>query len=93
MQDPQKVYTPEQVAEMLQLNKNTVYDLIGRGVLTEKHLVFVESETKLEKIVKPILHSNQYFHLLKYLKEKGAVTDIEIEKARQILQEEPYSGI
>ncbi|MDO8676039.1 MAG: hypothetical protein Q7K16_00025 [Candidatus Azambacteria bacterium] len=69
------------------------YDLIGRGVLTEKHLAFVESDTKLEKIVKPILHSNQYFHLLKYLKEKGAVTDIEIEKARQILQEEPYSGI
>lgn len=69
------------------------YDLIGRGVLTEKHLAFVKRDTKLEKIVKPILHSNQYFHLLKYLKEKGAVTDIEIEKARQILQEEPYSGI
>lgn len=69
------------------------YDLIGRGVLTEKHLAFVESDTKLEKIVKPILHSNQYFHLLKYLKEKGAVTDVEIEKARKILQEEPYSGI
>lgn len=69
------------------------YDLIGRGVLTEKHLAFVKRDTKLEKIVKPILHSNQYFHLLKYLKEKGAVTDIEIEKTRQILQEEPYSGI
>jgi len=69
------------------------YDLIGRGVLTEKHLAFVQKEIDLEKIVKPILHSNQYFHLLKYLKEKGVVTDIEIEKARQILQEEPYTGI
>lgn len=69
------------------------YDLIGRGVLAEKHLDFVKRDTKLEKIVKPILHSNQYFHLLKYLKEKGAITDVEIEKAHQILQEEPYSGI
>jgi len=43
--------------------------------------------------VKPVLHSNQYFHLLNWLKEKGALTDGEIEKARKILQEEPYSGI
>jgi len=69
------------------------YDLIGRGVLSEKHLAFVQKETKLEKIVKPILHSNQYFHLLKWLERKGALTDKEIEKARKILQEEPFSGI
>ena len=70
-----------------------VYDLIGRGVLSEKHLAFVQKETGLAKIVKPILSSNQYFHLLNWLKGKGALTDSEIEKARQILQEEPYSGI
>jgi hypothetical protein len=69
------------------------YDLVGRGVLSKEHLAFVQKEVGLAKIVKPILHANQYFHLLKYLKEKGAVTDIEIEKAHQILQEEPYSGI
>lgn len=69
------------------------YDLIGRGVLTEKHLAFIQHETNLTKIVKPILHSNQYFHLLDWLKGKGVLTDNEIEKARQILQEEPYNGI
>ena len=69
------------------------YDLIGRGVLSEKHLAFVQKETKLEKIVKPILHSNQYFHLLKWLERKGALTDEVMEKARKILQEEPFSGI
>ena len=69
------------------------YDLIGRGVLTKEHLTFVQKDTNIEKIVKPILHSNQYFHLLRYLKEKGIVTESEIEKARQTLQEEPYSGI
>lgn len=69
------------------------YDLIGRGVLSERHLAFIQKETGLSKIVKPILHSNQYFHLLNWLKEKGALTENEIEKARQILQEEPYRGI
>ncbi|MEX1130602.1 MAG: helix-turn-helix domain-containing protein [Candidatus Woykebacteria bacterium] len=31
-----KVYTPEQVARMLQLSKNTVYDLINRGEILAK---------------------------------------------------------
>lgn len=69
------------------------YDLIGRGILSEKHLTFVQGETKLEKIVKPVLHANQYFHLLKWMKDKGAVSEVEIERARSLLREEPYTGI
>lgn len=34
--DTSKAYTPEQVAEMLQLSKNTVYDLISRGEIVAK---------------------------------------------------------
>ncbi len=34
--DTAKTYTPEQVAEMLQLSKNTVYDLINRGEIIAK---------------------------------------------------------
>lgn len=70
-----------------------VYDLIGRNVLSEKHLAFVKKEINLDKIVKPILHANQYMHLLKWLKEKGVVSNGEIEKAREVLTEEPFSGI
>lgn len=33
-----KVYTPEQVANLLQLSKNTVYDLISRGEIVAKKL-------------------------------------------------------
>lgn len=33
-----KVYTPEQVAGMLQLSKNTVYELIGRGEIIAKKI-------------------------------------------------------
>lgn len=36
--DSSKAYTPEQVAEMLQLSKNTVYDLIGRGEIVAKKI-------------------------------------------------------
>lgn len=33
-----KVYTPEQVAGMLQLSKNTVYELISRGEIIAKKI-------------------------------------------------------
>lgn len=33
-----KTYTPEQVAEMLQLSKNTVYELIKRGEIIAKRI-------------------------------------------------------
>ena len=33
-----KVYTPEQVAQILQLSKNTVYDLISRGEIIAKRI-------------------------------------------------------
>ncbi|MBI2330031.1 helix-turn-helix domain-containing protein [Candidatus Daviesbacteria bacterium] len=33
-----KVYTPAQVAEILQLSKNTIYDLIGRGEIVAKKI-------------------------------------------------------
>lgn len=33
-----KVFTPEQVAEMLQLSKNTIYQLINKGEIVAKKL-------------------------------------------------------
>ena len=33
-----RVYTHEQVAQMLQLSKNTVYELIGRGEIVAKRI-------------------------------------------------------
>lgn len=33
-----QAYTPEQVAKMLQLSKNTVYDLISRGEIIAKKI-------------------------------------------------------
>lgn len=69
------------------------YDLAGRGVLSEKHLTFIKKDIGLDKMVKPILHPNQYFHLLKWLEKKGVLGGEELAKASEILKEEPYSGI
>jgi hypothetical protein len=69
------------------------YDLVGRGVLKEQHVNFVKSKSGLVQNVKPILHPNQYFHLLKWLKENNRITDEEYRKASEIMSEEPYSGI
>lgn len=69
------------------------YDLVGRGVLTKKQIDFVKSKTGVAQTVKPILHPNQYFHLLKWLKENKQITDKEFCQAEKIVSEEPYSGI
>lgn len=36
--DQPRAYTPEQVAKMLQLSKNTVYELISRGEIIAKKI-------------------------------------------------------
>lgn len=33
---PNQTYTPEQAADLLQLSKNTIYELIGRGAIPAK---------------------------------------------------------
>lgn len=70
-----------------------VYDLVGRGVLKKEHIDFIKSKTGLTQTIKPILHPNQYFHLLKWLKENGKITEEEYHKAEAVMSEEPFSGI
>ncbi|MCL4360709.1 helix-turn-helix domain-containing protein [Patescibacteria group bacterium] len=36
--EPTRAYTPDQVAQMLQLSKNTVYELINRGEIVAKKI-------------------------------------------------------
>lgn len=69
------------------------YDLIGRGILTEKHMNFLKKKTGITQTIKPILHTNQYFHLLKWLKENGQLTEKEYKEAEKIMKEEQYMGI
>jgi len=70
-----------------------VYDLIGRGVLNEKHLELARNVLNLPGKVSPILQSNQYFHLLRWLKENGALADKEITRLKLIMEDKPFEGI
>ena len=69
------------------------YDLVGRGVLNQQHITFVREQTKMAGEIKPILHANQYFHLLDWLKKKDQITDEEYKKAKSVLTREPYEGV
>lgn len=69
------------------------YDLAGRGVLTKDQVETVKAKAGISQSVKPILHPNQYFHLLKWLKEEGQITIKEINKAKEVMREEHFTEI
>lgn len=69
------------------------YDLVGRGVLDKKYIDFIKQKTKLSETVKPILHINQYYHLLKWLQEQNQINDDEAETLSKIIEEVPYTGL
>ena len=69
------------------------YDLAGRGILTEKQIEFVKAKTGVKQIVKPILHPNQYFHLLRWLKKNRQIIEKDYSRAQKVLVEEQWDGI
>ena len=69
------------------------YDLVGRGVLREKHVLSLQKHLNMNQFIKPILCQNQYFHLVRWLKENGIVGDEELNRLVAVMKEEPYSGI
>ena len=42
--------------------------------------------------IPPILHPNQYHHLLKWLKDKKIIKDEDINNLSKIMKEEAYSS-
>lgn len=69
------------------------HDLIGRGILTPDHLKQLQAEIRIEKLVKPVLHANQYLHLLNWLARKGVISDEHIQRAKGVLKEERFEGL
>lgn len=68
-------------------------DLVGMGILTQNHLKELQSSIGVDKPIKPILHPNQYIHLLEWLAKRGTITCEQIEKARETLKQEHFTGI
>ena len=69
------------------------YDLAGRGFLREQQVNFVRERMGIAENIKPILSTNQYCHLLDWLRRNGQITEEEYRRAVGIIQPAPYQGI
>ncbi|OIO20604.1 hypothetical protein COV61_01990 [Candidatus Micrarchaeota archaeon CG11_big_fil_rev_8_21_14_0_20_47_5] len=65
-------------------------DLVGYGVLDKDVLEFLKQNLRITDNVPPILHPNQYYHLLKWLKKEGKIRQDNIDKLSMIMQEAAY---
>lgn len=68
-------------------------DLIGRGILKNSTLEFIKKEFKLTDKVKPVLHPNQYFHLLKWLIIRGKASVSDLKKLQKSITEVKFEGL
>lgn len=69
------------------------YDLVGRGFLNQKQIEFVKHKLKIIDTVSSILHPNQYYHLMEWLKELGQIDNKEFKKFAGKIKKSPYEGI
>lgn len=69
------------------------YDLVGRGILKQNHIEYIKKELNITQHVKSILHSNQYFHLLKWLDENQQLKNGELERIEKIMKKEKFEKI
>lgn len=65
-------------------------DLVGQGIVDKKVIEFLREKLGINKKIPTIMHSNQYHHLLKWLKSHNEVKDQDIKKLSEIMQEEAY---
>lgn len=67
-------------------------DLVGRGIIRKSTFDFIRKTFGLNDKVKPVLHANQYFHLMEWLKTKGKASNLEFKKLRKIISKENFEG-
>lgn len=71
-------------------------DMIGRGILTDRSILDkIKEEFHITNPVPPILHPNQYFHLLRWIESMGLapIGKKEYEKLEKIMKEEKFTGL
>ena len=66
-------------------------DMVGQGVLEKDVVQFLKEKLGIKSKIPTIMHSNQYHHLLKWLKDNHKVTNAEIKKLSDIMQEVAFS--
>ena len=95
--DTNDVIRDEAVASSFNLTSadaaRIIYDLIGRSVFTHEEGLAALKKLNLEKNVSTILHVNQYFHLVRWLKSEGVIGGDAMQRLEAIFREEFFSGI
>ena len=66
-------------------------DLVGQGIVEKEIIQFLKDNLGVNKKIPTIMHSNQYHHLLKWLKNKGKIKEETIKKLSEIMEEVAYS--
>ena len=66
--------------------------LVGYGIIDREVVDFLKQKLGMVDDIPPILHPNQHYHLLKWLKNQGKVKAQDIEKLRKIMKEVKYEG-
>ena len=66
-------------------------DMVGQGVLEKDVVEFLKDKLGIKANIPTIMHPNQYYHLLKWLKDNHKISDDEIKKLSKIMQEKAYS--
>lgn len=69
------------------------YDLAGRGFLNQKQIEFVKHKLGIIDTASSILHPNQYYHLMEWLKELGQIDNNEFKRFEKKIKKSFYEGI
>ena len=69
------------------------YDLVGRGILGKTAIQTVKKITNIDQDIKPLLHPNQYHHLVEWLEENKKIGKKEAQKLARFFPKEGYEGI
>ena len=66
-------------------------DMAGQGIIDRSVIEFLKEKLGVKKDIPTIMHSNQYYHLLKWLKSSDKIKDKDIENLSKIMKEVAYS--
>jgi hypothetical protein len=69
------------------------YDLAGRNLINDGQLRFIKDKLDLDGDAGSFLHANQSLHVLRWLKENGAMTDQELQEKSSKLAVEGFDGL
>lgn len=70
-----------------------LFDLAGRNIISQEQLKSAQEELKIKEGTSPILHPNQYHHLLERLYDMKIVGESELNQLEETLPKVKYNPV